>query len=480
MQTSSKKLSFGLVLAGLLFFFNPSFAALDLLPDFLGCLLIYAGLYRVSKIYAPLAETAARFLRLAAVDVVKDILLIAVFSGQGSAEMPTAILSVAFAFVAVEMLFYIPAMLSLFNGIIDLAMRLNCTALYESKESVFARFCRLFRRSDKKGGASSRAERLCRFTIAFLILRDLFCLLPELSALTLSASDSALSRIYDHIGVMRGFSFIIVLILGVAWLVCLIAFFVSLKKQHAFRKELGERYARFIKANPGAIIRLQHFVAFVLLGLGTLLCADFYLDFKNILPDVLAAALLLSGALLLRLPIKKKVPLAALAAVYGAVAFVSSKLSYDFSTNYRASGISKVEEVTRAYQRMWAVSLIEFLAFLAFVAVLLLSLRYTVSEYAGYRPTHADASFENRNLQVLRAEFDGEFIKTAVFAIFAGLASFLFDYLKQIPSKGFFRILEFFWSLDLLVGILFAVVMISTLVQLYGQICKKYAFEGIE
>ena len=47
-EKKSKPISFALVTAGLAFFFNPQFAALDLLPDFIGCLLILSMIVLVT------------------------------------------------------------------------------------------------------------------------------------------------------------------------------------------------------------------------------------------------------------------------------------------------------------------------------------------------------------------------------------------------------------------------------------------------
>ena len=63
-EKKSRPISFALVTAGLAFFFNPQFAALDLLPDFIGCLLILWGLARVAHINRQLAETRASFTKL--------------------------------------------------------------------------------------------------------------------------------------------------------------------------------------------------------------------------------------------------------------------------------------------------------------------------------------------------------------------------------------------------------------------------------
>ena len=41
-------MGFKLILAGLVFFFNPCINLVDIFPDFIGCILISAGLYKLA------------------------------------------------------------------------------------------------------------------------------------------------------------------------------------------------------------------------------------------------------------------------------------------------------------------------------------------------------------------------------------------------------------------------------------------------
>ena len=98
---------FGLVLFGLCFFFNPGFSAVDVLPDFIGCMLIWLGLSRISLISAPMREARGAFLKLAAVDVVKTFALIIVFRAGSSSEQPISLLIIAFSAALVGMYFFV-------------------------------------------------------------------------------------------------------------------------------------------------------------------------------------------------------------------------------------------------------------------------------------------------------------------------------------------------------------------------------------
>ena len=94
---TARPMGFSLIFIGLLFFANPYFAVIDVLPDFIGCALVYFGLTRVSCISKQMSEARAAFLKLCLYFLAKDAFAIAVFMMAGGAERPTALLIVAFS-----------------------------------------------------------------------------------------------------------------------------------------------------------------------------------------------------------------------------------------------------------------------------------------------------------------------------------------------------------------------------------------------
>ncbi|MBR7181317.1 MAG: hypothetical protein IKD28_00865, partial [Clostridia bacterium] len=148
------KIRFVFVFIGMLFFFNPYVVAVDFLPDFIGCLLIWLGLSRVTLINRSFAEARSAFLKLLVVDIFKNIMLV-ITMGAGNAEKPTALLLLSFSATVVELLFLIPAFKALFEGLSSLATLEECPALYES------RF-----------GGLSRTDFLRRQTLIFIVLRE--------------------------------------------------------------------------------------------------------------------------------------------------------------------------------------------------------------------------------------------------------------------------------------------------------------------
>ena len=457
----TKMMSFSLIFAGLCFFFNPYFAAVDILPDFMGALLVAAGIFPYTRLYAPMREASRAFLILALADFVKTAMLVFVFGSSTMGEQEILILIVAFLSATVGTVFAVQAFRALFDGLYTMAARENCAALYANGEK----------------GEPSPTERTARFAMTFLVLREAISLLPEFAALLNSTYvDSDFIRLYDYIGTMRLLVLIPVLVLGIIYLVKISRYFRLAMKCHDLREALALRYASFMDAHPGIRIKARHALAFSLVGIGALFLTDFYLDTHNIIPDTLAACLMLAGVCLLRLPRKALLPVASAIAGYGIVATLSTRLSYRFSIAHVGADITRSEAVAKEYLVMWLVSLLEMLVFFAMLALVLLALRKTLITWGGYKPERMD-DFETRNAKLVRDEFDWQFIKCYLLGFLSALASFLFDYLQSWPDTRAFRILEGFWILDFALALFFAVYLCYILSLAMGKVRERFQFE---
>ena len=462
MASKNKPMRFGLVYLGLFFFFNPYLAAIDFLPDFIGCLLIWLGLSRVALL-TPLAQDAQKaFLRLACVDAIKLLLLVVVFGmGSGTAEQPTALLVIAFSAGVLELFFMIPALRALFDTFYILASHYDCKKLY----------------ANPYGGLSS-TESICRLSVIFMIVREVVCLLPEMTSLTTSSfSDSSFwDRIYDFIGAMRFLAFAFVLLCGIYWLVRLSLYLRRLRKEREMVLDLGERYRVYYDAHPGIPVKRRHAVAFAFLAVGAFLLVDFYVDFENILPDYVAGILICIGALLTMGAAPLRFACIALGCAYSVISYTSGELSYAFVMDHSPSAIGKNHEVDLAYAEMWIRSLMEMIAFFALLICLLLLIRSVVHNWAGYRSESAE-DFEIRKHQELLSYFDGQLILGGVLGFLAGVLSFLYDYIQTPSGKGIYHFLDFLWIFDFCFSIIFAVFVSVLLIRVYGEIKNRYRYD---
>ena len=470
-ERNARPIGFGLILLGLCLFCNPVLAGVDVLPDSIGCLLILLGLKPLSLINRQIAQTKTAFYKLLAFCICKDIGVLIMLGMATGAERPAALLMVAFLSSVLGYFFCFSAFHALFEGFYALSVLRDCKALYGKHRQL-----RLFGWQSRE---YSRPELALRYSLVCLALRDFFAVLPEFSALTTSSfDDSAWDHLYDYIGVMRAFCAFFALIAGIVWLVALLRFFSALKREYAFRTRLGEDVAEWKEAHPGSAISRRFGISFLLLTIGAVFLADFRLDFHNVLPDAIAACLLVAGALTAPLERNKKLILSLSFTAFGALATLSEHYAFSFVSQFNPSAISKTEEAASAYFTMWGTALIEFLVFLGALAVLLFFLHGVIVKWAGYQPTHEDLAFEQRRRTAYVEEFDRELIRVFIFGFIAALASFLYDYVQEIPNIRIFRLMEYFWGIDLILSVLFAVMLGSLLSAIHREIEGRFEYEG--
>ena len=463
MSETKRPLHFWLIFAGLAFFCNPYFAAVDPLPDFIGCLIIFFALTRFSRISIPAAEARRMFLTLAAIDALKLLFVLVTLGMGSSAERPTLVLSLAFLSCTVELLCAVYALKKLFWFLESAGDTFGCGYLYETY-----RYGR------------SRTDLITRILIIFSIVREVVCLLPEFSSLALQRSSmdaEAFFNPYNYIYALRVVAAGIVGVCGVVVLVFLVRYFLGLSRERAFRAVLTETYRAYLASHPGVRVRARYNAAFLLMTVGTVFLADFYLNYHNIIPDFIGVVLLLLGVLLLQVSPLRKTLTFAFGVLFGAAATVGNRYSYRFFSGYNGTDISRSTEAMRIYREMWISSLVEFLLFLAFWMLFVLCLRQTALTMAGYLPEQRDEDFEKRNRARIKEEFDASFITCGVIGFFSGLCSFLYDYIQEFPSHGVLRLMEYFWGVDFLVAVALAIDVSVLLGHLFQEIKVRYLYE---
>ncbi|MBE6690932.1 MAG: hypothetical protein E7590_06570 [Ruminococcaceae bacterium] len=499
-KSQVRPITFFTVFLGLAFFCNPTFAAIDVLPDFIGCLLICLGLSRVSRIHAGLREVKKSFYKVAIVDICKNIALVMVLGMGSAADKPTVLLILTFAATVLGLIFLIPAVRLLFDQLLSLSIAYDCKELYQSEL-----------------GGLGRTERTRKCLVVFLFVRDILCLLPEFAALATSTNNfnrNFWNRIYDYITLLRSTAFLLVGVAGVVCFFFLFVYWLHFRYEREMQRDLAERYCAYRAAHPGFAVEQRHAAAFCFLAAGAALLVDFYLDYRNIFPDALAGVLLLIGLLIPAASRRLRIGGAVLAGLYTAISAVSSHFAYAFNSRYIADAIYRSEEAGRAYLLMWVTALAELLIFIALLAVLLMLLRDVIFEHAGYRAHHAEsdleedeepitrkkpmwmrrkddtpmpdhiapdelhqARFANRSLRLMRGEFDRKLIRLFIFGFISALLSFLFDYIKTMPGKGIYHLLEFTWVFDFCAAVIFAVMFIVLLVEIFREIRNKFRFD---
>lgn len=466
------------VIVGACFLFDPYLTVIDLLPDCIGYLLIYVGIYRIADLDDRLAEASRGIRRLALLGVARLLCTFLAFGFVSSSERPMFILLTLFVFAVLDCMVTIPMWKNVGEGLIYLGSRLDGQAVFERPGS-----------DDKK--SRSITERFVRFSTVFFVAREALAVLPEFSVLSSIAGgadpDGYVSTRYDYIGLMRGMGIVASVILGICWLVMLIRFARRLRSDIPFFDRLRDKYRAEVLSRPDLLAMRAVKRAFVWLCVGVALTADFYVDSVNVIPDFLAAVAFLMAALTLRGFSKSSKTSVIASNAYGVIA-LATWLSQIFYFNIDQTGDAMRDEVMYA---RWTVE-IGVIAACAVAAVATFALLVGVTKgfvhrYTGVSITHAYHPTESGRVRELHRHLDRRLSFMLICCVLCAVSTVfhwaVIPYIGEIPPSpdipAFVTLLqqflvEAYWAIDLAVHLLFFGVTVSTTNEIFEQIEYKY------
>ena len=257
-----KKQSMGYkrLLAGFLFLLSPDFVIIDVLPDFIGYLLIISGLSRLGDIDERAEDARVLSKRLLFLSIVKAVL--SLFVGQ---LQKTNLLLVTFSLAILDIILIIPFIKQLFHSLDYTATRQG--VVISSKKTAEIRL-------------------LMGFT---LVLKDLLCFAPSLVSLIDPSEtgdySSDLWRIdfKSLFNVLTLLAFFIMAVLGLFMAVKTFIYFSALSRN---RELVGKLYSNFDKTVlqvPERLISKNIKALSVIITPAFLFFADFYIDFNEVL-----------------------------------------------------------------------------------------------------------------------------------------------------------------------------------------------------
>lgn len=337
-MAKNKKIAMGSVAAAFIFLFNPTFAIIDLLPDFIGYLLLAHGLMKFADLNDSIMESTALIRKMALVDIAKIGAIMWVFRIPSSQEQASNMLLMMFVFCGLELLLMLPAYKKLFDGLGQLGDFHPNTAIHGKKGSLFW--------NDNR----SYTDKILRATIKFLILKNILSFLPELTELTSSIyadyRSSPTVNLYYYIGLLRGFSFVLVLIIGIVWLVKIECYVHRVSKDKTFLNSVWQCYAERVLPKVGLFATRSLNAAFFALFGAVLLLSDFYIDGVNVLPDSCAAIFFLAYFIC----VQKLVPVKRVTSWISSILFLvfaiaSDAFDYRFQTYHFYSSRLKGEDL---------------------------------------------------------------------------------------------------------------------------------------
>ena len=272
-------LGFASIAIAAVFFFNSNINIIDILPDIIGYVILNLALVSLSFLSEEI-DKASRFFRyMIIVEVCKFLSLLWLFGLGRPAERETGTLLLTFVFAIIEAGILFIAYSSLFEGIQALGFAHENTAVLGS------------RTPEEK----SYTEKIRGLTLFFVIFKSALAVLPELSNLTsyTYTEDSSMMYLYDYIGIMRAFAFIIVTIVGIVWMTKFMKYFKRLGKDEEFCKSLEAIYRERVLSKRGPLIKFNMGIVFFLFSAAFVFMFDLRFDGVNISPDFIGAALVI-------------------------------------------------------------------------------------------------------------------------------------------------------------------------------------------
>ncbi|MBE6563144.1 MAG: hypothetical protein E7660_05350 [Ruminococcaceae bacterium] len=266
------------LLFGLLFFLNPTVGIIDILPDFIGALLLLLALREVHFLSEKIENATPKLWGLFAVSVVKTMLAF-VSGGMGGSTR----VFLAFAFAVGEGLLLLNIISPVASGMEALKIRYG-TIFAEPAEGKKRR-----RTPEEKFDISNFKTPLCVYTVFRLVM----CFLPEATELRISkpsSEETGIAALSEFRGLLYG------LILPIVCIFMIFAVIRTVRTVRLYGKDkimLEAFHEAFLKDKADFPTRHKRTLlkkAYVMFMIAAASCICFYADNKDMIPKVLAAA----------------------------------------------------------------------------------------------------------------------------------------------------------------------------------------------
>ncbi len=267
-------MGFSLILAGLVFFFNPCVNIFDILPDFIGAILIAIGLHRLSDVEDRFAEARRTSVIMIGVYIAKFLL-----SFYLMARWKSGLLPFTFIFSAGEALLFVIFFTKLFGAIEYMAN------LHDGDRCL------------------PLVSDTAKFSIFFSLIKVALAFIPEAFALEKEQSldfsfDASPLPTLTEAKPFAVFLFtIIVLGLGVYFLFVNVRFFRTVISDKIFISNLRDIYRQRVLLDEKLVAARKFRRYFMLLMFGMAFLFDFTVDAVNILPDFVGYTFIFIGFL---------------------------------------------------------------------------------------------------------------------------------------------------------------------------------------
>lgn len=493
------KKSFGLgcIIASSFFLFNPDLAVIDLVPDFIGYMLINYGLTVLADLNNHFEEAKKRFKLMIFVSLAKLLSVFMLFGLNDGYMRPYSMLLYPCVFGVIELVLLIPAFKHFFDGLTYLSSRNDGSAafLYRFPSK------RKCRKNEKRVPLRNITERTYSFTVFFLVAKSFLSALPEFSVLTSTTYDESKHTIdlYDYIGLLRTMAIMLMSVIGVVWLVKFVRYILLIIKDSEFLERLRDNYKTRVLVREGVFVRRELHFALFWMKVAAVLAIDFYVNYYNVIPDALFAVACIVSICLLRKYISKNkfnFAIAALSA-YGCVSALASYINVYYNVVYETfETMFRDSNAYDTYTLMRLSTAVESLMFLLAFVFVARALSDVIKRHCGYITHNTGKKFFSEQQEVLHKELQGTLKRTAIFALLSAVTSVTYDCFKQyqtinnafLPS-GFVdahpmlsdimqrSIPGGIWLIDLIFTVAFAASFVSSISDILYSVDQRYILD---
>ncbi len=449
MARTKNNLGIGLVFLAGLFFFNPTVSVVDILPDFIGYVILYFGLRKLGDLNDHIDNAVAYTQKMMIVSICQLLSMVVLFGFITEQEKPTSYLLFSFAISVFEIIFLSRLFGEFFEGIVYLGSRNGATSLLENR----------------------RTENFHTFTVFFFIAKAVLATLPEFSSLAYR-DGSNWEFLYDYIGLYRTVAIIIMLPIGIVWLVGLWKYLKHITNDSSFITSMEDAYEKNVLPKKEIFVQRYSAVAFTVFAIGVVFSLDLYMDNISMLPDFICPIFILVALLFL----KKYVGISQKAIYFCIGHLITSVSTYVmtilFYNNYTLLLTRNTAEAYDAYMVLGAVKTLDSVAFFLMAFSLLPILKNIVNEHTGYAPANENNVDLYDKVRYVHEVLNKRLVVSKYLALACAVSSplvFFFTRILYIAKNT-----SFLWIIEFLIYSAFIIYFIQTLFAIKREMGHKY------
>lgn len=491
MGKARKNLGLGLCCVSFLFLFNPTISVIDVLPDFLGYLLLCIGITQLADMNDHFAASLQCFKKMLIAAIVQFLSIFLLFGLVTGRERPTAFLLFSFVFATIELIFLTRAFAEFFEGFLYLGSRMDAKSVFRISASAQAHYesrCQKeVLRTEKKNrkrmtrGLSTRVPREIRppknatvsaahVTLFFIIAKVLLTVLPEFASLTMSSYDDAnrFSFLYQFVNLFRTFAIFFGIPIGIFWCVKVICYVRSILKDTPFINALRNKYTTEVEPKTYLFIQRAVRLAFVFMSAGFFFSTDIYMESNtiNILPDVFSAICILVSLVLLRKFVKIPVYSYALCGAYGGFSVFTYITSSRFFTDHTLTLTDIRWESYEAFQQLKVVEIADSILFFSMIVSVLPVLAAVIDQYTGFSPVSGNNIHSEDKIRYVHSTLKKRLLVMSILATLCLVSGVCYILLLKVAN--------FMWILDFLACMILAVYSLLSLNHITQEVEYKY------